>query len=93
MSHTTTADNIDLRPQAARPLQALQLLFVGATRSLRALTGVGPRTIEQIVARDAASVRAMADSFRFTDPSFASDLYAAANRHESAVDDAAFWRR
>jgi hypothetical protein len=34
------------------------------------------------MADELASVRALADSYRHTDPGFASDLYAAANRHE-----------
>ena len=33
-------------------------------------------------ADDAASVRALANRFRLSDPGFASDLYAAADRHE-----------
>ena len=33
-------------------------------------------------AYDSAAVRALADSFRKSDPGFASDLYAAADRHE-----------
>jgi hypothetical protein len=31
---------------------------------------------------DAAELRALADTYRRTDPSFASDLFAAADRHE-----------
>jgi hypothetical protein len=31
---------------------------------------------------EAAAVRALADTYRESDPSFASDLYAAADRHE-----------
>jgi hypothetical protein len=33
-------------------------------------------------AEEAASVRTLADSYRRSNPSFASDLYAAADRHE-----------
>ena len=33
--------------------------------------------------QEAASVRELARSLQFTDPSFAADLYAAADRHES----------
>lgn len=33
-------------------------------------------------ARDAAKVRRMANAYLSTDPSFAADLYAAADRHE-----------
>ena len=38
---------------------------------------------------EAASVRALADTYRRSDPSFASDLYAAADRHERAAEAAA----
>jgi len=38
---------------------------------------------------EAASVRALADTYRRSDPSFASDLYAAADRHERAAETAA----
>jgi hypothetical protein len=41
------------------------------------------------MADDAAAVRALADSYRKSDPGFASDLYAAADRHEGAADAAA----
>lgn len=37
-------------------------------------------------AEEAAAVRDMANRLRYTDPSFAADLYAAAARHE-ALDD------
>ena len=40
-------------------------------------------------ADEAASVRALADTYRRSDPSFASDLYAAADRHEVAAEAAA----
>jgi hypothetical protein len=33
-------------------------------------------------AEEAANVRALADQYRMSDPGFASDLYAAADRHE-----------
>jgi hypothetical protein len=37
-------------------------------------------------ARELAEVRALADRYRRSDPGFASDPYAAAARHESALD-------
>ncbi len=40
------------------------------------------------VADELASVRALAESYRHSDPGFASDLDAAANRHERAFDEA-----
>jgi len=36
----------------------------------------------RVAADEAAAVRALADSVRKSDPGFASDLYAAADRHE-----------
>ncbi|MEO6410453.1 MAG: hypothetical protein ABIO45_17115 [Burkholderiaceae bacterium] len=35
--------------------------------------------------REAAAVRALAHRYQSTDPSFASELYAAADRHEIAL--------
>jgi hypothetical protein len=40
------------------------------------------------LAEELASVRALADSYRRCDPGFASDLYAAADRHERASENA-----
>lgn len=39
--------------------------------------------------REAAAVRALADRYRESDPGFASDLYAAADRYERACEEAA----
>jgi formiminotetrahydrofolate cyclodeaminase len=41
------------------------------------------------IAEELADVRALADSYRKSDPGFASDLYAAADRHERASEVAA----
>jgi hypothetical protein len=43
-----------------------------------------PETHAEAAAREAAEVRQMAQWFDKTDPSFAADLYAAADRHERA---------
>jgi hypothetical protein len=43
------------------------------------------RSTGRSAAEDAAAVRALADTYRRSDPSFASDLYAAADRHESGA--------
>ncbi len=40
-------------------------------------------------AQELAAVRALADSYRQSDPGFASDLYAAADRHERDAEAAA----
>jgi hypothetical protein len=45
-----------------------------------------PQAKPRSVADDAAAVRALADSYRQSDPGFASDLYAAAERHERDAD-------
>jgi hypothetical protein len=44
-------------------------------------------TAPRSLAEELASVRALADSYRRTDPGFASDLYAAADRHERAFEE------
>lgn len=52
-----------------------------------ALQRLAPRSNATASARDpireAATVRAMADEIRVSDPHFAADLYAAADRHEA----------
>ena len=54
----------------------------------RAITAKGEPAARS-AAEELAAVRALADSYRLTDPGFASDLYAAAQRHERASEDAA----
>ena len=44
----------------------------------------GPENRSEAAAREAAEVRRMAHWFDKTDPGFAADLYAAADRHERA---------
>jgi hypothetical protein len=46
-----------------------------------------PATIRDPI-REAGEVRRMADTIRFSDPRFAADLYAAADRHERIYADA-----
>ncbi len=50
------------------------------------LLGRRPPSAFQERARQAARVRDMARSVQFTDPAFASDLYAAADRHDQESD-------
>jgi hypothetical protein len=45
-----------------------------------------PQATPRSAAEDAAAVRALADTYRQSDPGFASDLYAAADRHERETD-------
>ena len=80
------------RWQGREPALA-QTLLAGTKWSLRAFTRVRAATPEQTVARDVAAVRALAESWRNTDPGFASDLHAAASRHESSFDAAALAAR
>jgi hypothetical protein len=58
-------------------------------RQLLARAEPEPVNAAASAAAEAAAVRALADSYRQSDPGFASDLYAAANRHEAAAEAAA----
>lgn len=89
MNHSTTAGSIDLRARATGPTRALSEWLAGAAGVLRDFLSLRRATPEETSAREVQAVRAMADSFRDTDPGFASDLYAAACRHECAVEEAA----
>jgi hypothetical protein len=55
-----------------------------AWRTLTTKAQTAPRNM----ADELASVRALADSYRRSDPGFASDLYAAADRHERDCKEA-----
>lgn len=89
MSQTTTAGNIDLRDDGGRAPHALREWLGEAADVLRGFLSMRRATPEEIAACDVQAVRAMADSVRDTDPGFASDLYAAACRHECAIEEAA----
>jgi hypothetical protein len=80
MNHTTTAtfDAGDARG----PGHALIAATVGALHAF-ARVFASAKASEQ---DDAVAVRALADSVRHSDPSFASDLYAAAARYEAERD-------
>ncbi len=67
---------------------ATQFLFDRCRQAWRAMTAKAEPAAAS-AAEELASVRALADSYRRSDPGFASDLYAAADRHERALDDAA----
>ena len=56
-----------------------------AWRAMAATSEPAPRS----AAEELAEVRALADSYRRTDPGFASDLYAAADRHELTNENTA----
>jgi hypothetical protein len=71
------------------PLSRYGTLF---QRWAQRLLAVEPRATDDPAA-EAAAVRALADTYRESDPSFASDLYAAADRHELAAEAAAARRQ
>jgi hypothetical protein len=62
---------------------------VGLFQWLRERCASAGRELPSEPSDDAASVRALADRYRRSDPGFASDLYAAADRHERAAEAAA----
>jgi hypothetical protein len=67
---------------------ATQFLLDRCRQAWRAATTkaeAAPRS----AAEELAAVRALADSYRRSDPGFASDLYAAADRHEHDIEVAA----
>ena len=83
MSHSTTAE-YGLGLTAPQPKSTTW--FAAATRMLRDALGVPELSPDQRVVRDAAKVRALAFRYRDIDPGFASDLYAAADRHEQSIE-------
>jgi hypothetical protein len=85
MNHSIATQHHRLHAQPSQSAASWQALLGNAIQSLCALTW-RQATPEQVAARDAAAVRALADSCRESDPGFASDLYAAVNRHECAFD-------
>ena len=58
-----------------------------ALRGVTWLPAAPARPAPRDRAREAASVRTLADSYQRTDPRFAADLYAAADRHEEIDGD------
>lgn len=86
MNYSIANHRHDLRGTPAHRAITWQALLGNAIGSLGAFAWRRPETPEAIAARDAAAVRALADSCRDTDPGFASDLYAAVSRHECAFD-------
>ena len=49
---------------------------------LRLMAGTAKKPVPRDPAREAAEVRTLAEGIRRTDPGFAADLFAAADRHE-----------
>lgn len=89
MSSTTMQSQgfVPARPQAVG--EALRDLSAAANRVLMALWAALPKrrplaAVALSPAEEAASVRDLAASYTRTDPGFAADLYAAADRYERA---------
>ncbi len=77
---TTATTTLHSKVQRNRFAQhAFAALTSWLPAALRAASPVRPSTAE----REAAAVREMAYAYSKTDPGFADDLYAAANRHEA----------
>ncbi len=83
MNYSTTAD---FALRSAAPLSKSTTWVAAAARMLRDALGVPELSPDQRVVRDAAKVRTLAYGYRDIDPSFASDLYAAADRHEQSIE-------
>jgi hypothetical protein len=83
MNYSTTAD---YRLGSAEPQTKGTSWLAAATRMLRFALGTPALSPEQHTAQDAARVRALAYRYRDIDPGFASDLYAAADRHEQSIE-------
>jgi hypothetical protein len=66
---------------------ATQFVLERCRQAWRTVT-TPPEAAPSGAAEELAAVRALADSYRHCDPGFASDLYAAADRHERALDEA-----
>ena len=77
---------------AFSPISPLSRYGALIQRWAQRLRAAEPRADDDPVA-EAASVRALADTYRQSDPSFASDLYAAADRHEQEAEAAAARRQ
>ena len=70
----------------ALPMPAWRGLLQAAASRIGLRAASAKDTAAAKAARELAEVRALADRYRRSDPGFASDLYAAAARHESALD-------
>lgn len=78
MSHSTVSVLHIATPAMPRGSALAAALFTAAANLFRRTPAAAPTR-----AQEAASVRELARSLQFTDPGFAADLYAAADRHES----------
>jgi hypothetical protein len=78
MTTTTLASVVSSLPRAPRGAQLMALLYDAIERALRRIEA---RRAARTRAAEADSVRRYARSVQDSDPSFAADLYAAADRH------------
>jgi len=84
-SRSYTYGNTRMRiPRGAR--MAAEVFTAGARLLARLAVGTAPTAALSSRAREAAEVREMANGVQATDPGFAADLYAAADRHEKLND-------
>jgi hypothetical protein len=87
--HTMSTNTLHSGGQhSRRTLSALGVLLAAALRSpLKAAQSAPALTRAEAAAREAEAVRNLAYSYSKTDPGFAADLYAAADRHEGLYVD------
>jgi hypothetical protein len=83
MSTTTLKVVTGPRAQEQRGARVGAQLFIAAWQAVAGLFAVAPRALSR--AEEAAEVREMARGLYRTDPGFASDLLAAADRHEASA--------
>ena len=80
---TTSIDRMSPQGCLAAPTASSPRTWLeAALRGLKWLPAAPARPAPRDRAGEAAAVRALADSYLRTDPRFAADLYAAADRHE-----------
>ena len=78
MTTTTLTSVVSSLPRAPRGAQLMALLYDAIERAVRRIEA---RRVARARAAEADSVRRYARSVQDSDPSFAADLYAAADRH------------
>ena len=84
----TPIDRMAPQGRLAAPTATSPGTWLGAAlRGLKWLPAAPARSAPRDRAGEAASVRALANSYLRTDPRFAADLYAAADRHEQIDAD------
>jgi len=83
--HVVTMIPANFPSRASRGAQAAATIFATVGRwMLRAVQPSAARPLTRT--EEAAEVRTLAQTIRLSDPRFAQDLFAAADRHESSSD-------